>query len=239
MGNAGAALGIIGIIIGAGAIGFAFFVWNGTNSDLDDLTDQVNSMTGPSNTTAPTDLTDELNNLTDAFNNLTYEFNNLTDEFNDLESEFSNLTKTIVVGIWTGLDENIDNAPHISLQDWLLELEDNVLINTDYISVSNMNTRIALLKSGWYRIHLNTLLGSSNPVIRGKTCYVLILKDGTNIFTNWHTFPDTQTWYRVDLSVFVYSDGTNYLEINGYSSYDFSPSHVNLNNQFTIEYVVV
>ena len=72
MGNAGAALGIIGIIIGAGAIGFAFFVWNGTNSDLDDLIDQLNNVTPPSITTAPTD-------LTDAFNNLTYEFNNLTD----------------------------------------------------------------------------------------------------------------------------------------------------------------
>ena len=47
MGSSGTALGIIGIIIAAGAIGFAFFVWNGqntTNSDLDDVTDQLNDL---------------------------------------------------------------------------------------------------------------------------------------------------------------------------------------------------
>ncbi len=61
MGSSGKALGIIGIILAAGATGFAFFVWNGTNSDLDDLKDQ-------------------LNNLTDEFNDLESEFSNLTKE---------------------------------------------------------------------------------------------------------------------------------------------------------------
>ncbi len=40
MGNAGTALGLIGIILGAGAIGFAFIVWSGQNnleSDFNNL----------------------------------------------------------------------------------------------------------------------------------------------------------------------------------------------------------
>ena len=54
MGRGGTALGIIGIILAAGAGGFAFVTWNGqniANSDLDNLTDELNN------------LTDELNNL--------------------------------------------------------------------------------------------------------------------------------------------------------------------------------
>ncbi|KKK89373.1 hypothetical protein LCGC14_2733780, partial [marine sediment metagenome] len=35
--NVGTALGVMGIIIGAGAIGFAFFVWNGQNTTNSDL----------------------------------------------------------------------------------------------------------------------------------------------------------------------------------------------------------
>ena len=46
MGRSGTALGLIGIIIGAVGVGFAFIVWNGqntTNSDLDDLRDELNN----------------------------------------------------------------------------------------------------------------------------------------------------------------------------------------------------
>ncbi len=236
MGNAGAALGIIGIIIGAGAIGFAFFVWNGqntTNSDLDDLTDQVNSMTGPSNTTDPTDLTAE-------FNNLTAEFNDLAAEFNDLESVFNNLTQIIVVGIWDGLSDNIDYTPHNSQDDWLFEFGDNNLSNTDYISVSNTNTRITLLKSGWYRIHLSVLLRFLDPNMQ---YYIILMKDGVSeSFILYYDAPSIVfSYYHVDSSVFVYSDGTNYIEINGvsYTDNSFSMTDVDPYNQLTIEYVNV
>ncbi|KKM61401.1 hypothetical protein LCGC14_1532110, partial [marine sediment metagenome] len=53
MGSGGKALGIIGLILGAGAI--VFVVWNGqntTNSDLDGLNDEFNN------------LESDLNNLT-------------------------------------------------------------------------------------------------------------------------------------------------------------------------------
>ena len=131
MGSGGTALGIIGIILAAGAIGFAFFVWNGQNT--------INS------------------------------------ELDDLRDELNNLTGNIAVGIWDNLDENLNYVPHNSQGNWLFEFGDNNLSNTDYISVSNSNTRITLLKSGWYRIHLSVLLEGMSPA---TWYYIILYKNG-------------------------------------------------------------
>ncbi|KKL60373.1 hypothetical protein LCGC14_2205940 [marine sediment metagenome] len=201
MGSSGTALGIIGIIIAAGAIGFAFFVWNGqntTNSDLDDVTDQLN----------------------------------------DLESDFNSLTKIIVIGIWDDLDRNQDYAPHNLPNDWLFEFGDNKLNNTDYISVSNTNTRIILLQPGWYRIHISVLLGGISP---SNNYWVRLFKDGAiESHLDFYSTSSTSdsSWHYIDSSAFVYSDGTNYIEINAFSSDDFSPSTNDDYNRFMIEYVV-
>ena len=209
MGSGGKALGIMGIILAAGAIGFAFVVWNGqntTNSDLDDLTDELN---------------------------------NLQSELNDLESDFSNLTRTIVVGIWDALDDNLDFAPYNLQNNWLFEFGDNNLNNTDYISVSNTNTRITLLKSGWYRIHISALLGGISP---SSNYWVRLLKDGAieSYLDFYATSSNDSSWHYIDLSAFVYSNGTNYIEINEYSSSDdFLPSTNDIYNQLTIEHVAI
>lgn len=208
MGKSGTVLGIIGMILAAGAIGFAFVVWNGqntTNSDLDDLTDELND---------------------------------LQSELNDLESNFNNLTKTIVVGIWDALDDNLDYAPYNLQNDWLFELGDNKLNNTDYISVSNTNTRITLLKSGWYRIHISVLLSSISP---SSYYRVRLLKDGAiesylDILATSSTIDSS--WYYINSYTFVFSDGTNYIEIEASSTYDTTPSNDDY-NQLTIEYVAI
>ena len=194
MGNSGSALGIIGIILAAGGIGFAFVVWNGQNTTNSDLA--------------------------------------------DLESEFNNLTQTKVVGFWDSLSDNKDYPGHTTQINWLIELGDNELNNTDYISVSNTNTRITLIKPGWYRIHLSILLGymSTNDIYR-----VYILKDDLIEFA-LDRFVTSSTivsvWHYFDSTAFVYSDGTNYIEFNGYSgSKDFSPTSSTDFNQLTIEYV--
>ncbi len=70
---------------------------------------------------------------------------------------------------------------------------------------------------------------------------VYLLKDGAIEFA-LDRFVTSSTivsvWHYFDSSAFVYSDGTNYIELNGYSlSNDFSPT-VSLDyNQLTIEYV--
>ncbi len=194
MGSGGKTLGIIGIILAAGAIGFTFVVWNGqntTNSDLDDLTDEVN-----------------------------------------------NLTKTIVVGIWNVLDDNLDYAPYNLQNDWLFEFGDNKLNNTDYISVSNTNTRITLLKSGWYRIHLSVLLSSISP---SSYYRVRLLKDGAiESYLDFLATSSTidSSWHYINSYTFVFSDGTNYIEIEASSTYDSTPSNDDY-NQLTIEYVAI
>ena len=200
--GSGTALGIIGIIIAAGAIGFAFFVWNGTNSDLDDLTDQLNN----------------------------------------LESDFNNLTQTIVVGIWDALDDNEDYAPYNSQHDWLFEFGDNNLSNTDYISVSNGDTRITLLQSGWYRIQLSVYLDSINA---NDIYEISLLKDGAiewDLFRLDTSFTIESSYHYVDSSAFVYSDGTNYIEINALSlggDYFNPDTTYDGYHHFTIEYVAI
>ena len=192
MGRSGAALGIIGVILGAGAIGFSFVVLNGQNN-----------------------LIDELNNL----------------------------TRTIVVGVWAALIDNYGYAPHNLTNDWLFEFGVNNLSNSDYIFVSNNNTRIALSKSGWYRIHLSVLYWfiSTNFVYETR-----ILKDGAFEFAFDRLVTGATVdsyWHHIDSSAFVYSNGRNYIEVNGYSEWDnnFRPftDAAHDYNQLTIEYIAL
>ena len=194
MGNSGAALGIIGIILAAGSIGFAFFVWNGQN------TTNAN-------------------------------FNSLTDAFNSLN-------KTMIIGLWDALEDNIDFAPYNLQSSWLYEFGDNKLNNTDFISVSNTNTRITLLKPGWYHISLNVILSS----IADSTSYwSILLKDGdVEFYFDRHatgTITDS-IYHFIDASGFVYSNGTNYIEVRAYSTAaDFFYTSSDDFNQFMIEYI--
>ncbi len=242
MGNSGTALGIIAIILAAGVGGFAFFVWNGqntTNSDLDDLQEQLDNMTPPTNTTGGPDLTNEFNNLTNEFNNLTNEFNNLTSEFNNLVSILNNVTRPIVVGIWDELDRNMDYTPHNLQNDWLIELGDNKLFSTEHLSLSNSYTRISLLEVGWYRIHLSLMV---TDLAAAKNYRIHLYKDDEyeSSFDYFELSAGNDIdFYVIHSSVFVNSDGTNYIELNGYCSTDnFITSYQNY-NQLTIEYVSV
>ncbi len=184
MGKGGTVLGLIGIFLAAGAIGFTYIVWNGQNTT-------------------------------------------------------NNVTGTIVVGIWDELEDNYDYAPHNLTNDWLYEFGGNRLSNTDYIAVSNTNTSITLLKSGWYRIHLYVLLWFISPNFLYKTT---ILKDGAVEFVLDRLVTGSTVdsyWHQIDSSAFVYSDGTNYIELNGYSNGDnnFSPYTGPDYRQLTIEYI--
>ena len=189
MGNSGAALGIIAIILCAGVGVFVFFIWNGqnaTNSDIDDLKDQIN----------------------------------------DLESDFNNSITTMVVGIWDLLANNMDYSPHDTSLDWLIEFQDNNLTNSEYISVSNGNTRITLLTSGWYRIQLS--IAFTNYF--GASFYTTdLLKDGV----------DDECFDVISTSSYTYSNGTNYIEVNQVAT---SPAGLIIfgdegYSQFIVEYV--
>ncbi len=237
--NVGAALGVIGIIIGAGAIGFAFFVWNGQNttnsdlkSDIDDLTDQLNNLTGPTNITGPT-------NMTAAFNNLTAEFNNLTTAFNNLTAEFNDLPRTIVVGSWEGLTRNMVANPSFAFTShWLFEFQAGTHYNGYYINL--LPTRTYLVTAGWYRIHLSTDLVELSP---SHSYTIEIYKNGINEFILYSfvtTVAGDPTHFYVDSAAFIYSDGTDFIEISGESNGDdFKPETGGASSRFTIEYVAI
>ncbi len=154
----------------------------------------------------------------------------------------NNLTGTRVVGIWESLSDNQVYTPYNSLSYWLLEFGDNSLSNTNYISVSNTNTRITLLKAGWYRIHLTVLLEGLNPA---NLYFIVLLKDGVAefIFDKYETSLAMNSQYHsIDSSAFVYSNGTNYVEINGYSAFGDNfdvPVSNKESNRLTIEFVTI
>ena len=195
MGNSGTALGIIGIILAAGATGFTLFVWNVQTTMKSDL--------------------------------------------NNMENNFNNLTRTIVVGFWEELDRNIDYSPHNLLNDWLIELGDNKLFSTEHLSLSNSYTRISLLKVGWYRIHLSMMV---RDLAAASNYRIYLYKDGEyeSSFDYFELSARNDIeFYVIHSSVFVESNSTNYIELNGYCSTDnFITSYQNY-NQLTIEYVSV
>ena len=187
MGRGGTVLGIIGIILAAGSIGFTFIVWNGQNTT-------------------------------------------------------SNLTRTNIVGIWDALTDSQAISPHNALDDWLLEYGDNSLSNPNYVFVSHSNTRITLLKPGWYRIHISMLLDDINPA---SIYSIKLLKDGIPEFSLDYyetSLAMNSQYHSVDSFAFVYSNGTNYIEINGESllgDNNFFVHTDDLYNQLTIEFVAI
>ncbi len=152
----------------------------------------------------------------------------------------NNSTQNKIVGVWDGLDVNQDYPGWDQVGSWLFEFTDNEMNNTAYISVSNANTRITLLKSGWYRIHLSTELIYLDS---GLHYYLRLLKDHSIDMYIYHfdTLTSTPPGKYFDSSAFVYSNGTNYIEIgatcgnptvNGFGIYSSASM-----NQFSIEFV--
>ena len=153
-------------------------------------------------------------------------------------SENDNSTQNKVVGVWDGLDVNRDYSGYNQLHTWLFEFTDNDFNDSDYVSVSLSNTRITLLKPGWYRIHFTVLLGDIDPA---EHYYIRLLKNHTideYLFSVWTTSTATSV-YKIDTSALVYSDGMNYIEIGASSSPQdtFGISGTNHENGLSIEFI--
>lgn len=63
-----------------------------------------------------------------------------------------------LVGIWDGLDDNLNYDPHNTSSNWLFQFLNNSYIDSEYVSVNNTGTCITLLKQGWYKIKISVLL---------------------------------------------------------------------------------
>ncbi len=125
--------------------------------------------------------------------------------FFNMNNQNNNLTQNIVVGIWDSLTDNLDFVPFNTQNFWLFEFGDNKLNNTDYISVSNNNTRITLLKTGWYQIHFNVLLSNIGA---SESYWTEIYKDGTYEFSldrHQTSAIIDSSYHYIDSSGFIYS----------------------------------
>jgi len=140
-----------------------------------------------------------------------------------------------LIGLWDEFDYNTDFPPYTALSYWLLELRGNKINNSDYIAISNNNTRITLVKLGWYRIQLTMILSNING---NQSYWINVLKNGVVKFILlYHETLATpiSDYLTFDSSVFVYSNGADYFEIMGDSFGDpFFPGS-QVYNQLTIE----
>ena len=156
-----------------------------------------------------------------------------------MENNFNNQTKTIVVGLWDELHRNLDNSPHNLQNDWLIELGDNKLFSTEHLSLSHTYTRVSLLKVGWYRIDLSLML---TDLAEGSNYRLYLNKDG-EFETSFDYFEvplrTELEYYCIHSSVFVESDGSNYIEINGFCSDDDFIVSYQIYNHLSIEYISI
>lgn len=143
-----------------------------------------------------------------------------------------------LVGLWDDLATNKEYAPYTTDSSWLIEFSNNKFNNSNYIEVSNNNTRFKLLKEGFYKI---TLLLRLDDVDASEVYWVYFLRNGlfdhclarVAISDNPGS-PD----HQIESSVYVKSTGLDNFSIRCYStgSDAFEIGYLQTFNQLSIEY---
>jgi hypothetical protein len=150
----------------------------------------------------------------------------------------TNPSGPVVVGLWESLDEDTDNPGFPTANDWLIEVGDEKLINDNYISLNkssqHSNTRFHLIRNGWYKVNLHTMLTSTSS---GAGFYQMyLIKNGSLYLILLYEASINQN-LQVSREFFIDSDGNDYFEINCYHSSDsFFLEDQQVFNQLTIEY---
>lgn len=143
---------------------------------------------------------------------------------------------SILVGLWDFVNYNYGYAPHDETNDWLIQPMLGLYNDTRYLAFSNNNTRFTLLRDGYYKVNLNMLVIS---LIDGQMYNMYLLKNGVRYKTMFCLTAYSVTGGWMSSSVFVHSNGTDYIEINGYHSSDpFGPFYTVYDYQFSIEYML-
>ena len=153
----------------------------------------------------------------------------------------------ILVGFWEDLDKNTSYSPYNEDYDWLLEYDNNQILNPSYISMSNGDTRFTLLQPGYYKISLSLFFGSMETIILGHVYYVMLQKNGVDdgvLVRIYEPSGNTGAQFpSIKSELYVYSDGSNYFQINcfdngGSGADSFTVESNQIFNQFSIEYVL-
>ncbi|MHA1111956.1 MAG: hypothetical protein ACTSRE_12690 [Promethearchaeota archaeon] len=143
-----------------------------------------------------------------------------------------------LVGLWNTLTENTVNNPlHNTANDFLVEFDDMMVLDTTYVNVIN-STRFSLPTAGLYKINIIMILGELSP----GYIYWIHLRQNNSIVEYLDRFytDDTnlESFCFVSTSVYLNSTGDDsYYEINPYSSDNFDVGSPQSFNQLSIEYI--
>lgn len=144
----------------------------------------------------------------------------------------------IIVGLWESLYRDMDNPDFPTERDWLIEVDDSEIYNSDYVNLDQTaqysNTRFHLIKSGWYKVNILMLLVN---VVDTYYYWLWVWKNDILFITPEYEAPEG-TYLEVNKQFYISSDGNDYYDFNCHCLYDdFLISSQQYRNQLTIEYV--
>jgi len=143
-----------------------------------------------------------------------------------------------IVGLWESLSRDMDNPDFNTARDWLIEVGDSEIYNSNYINLDqttqHSNTRFHLVKSGWYRV--NIIMRWEN--MDSSYYYGFwVWKNDTLFMTPGYPVPEG-IYLQVNIHFYISSDGNDYYDFNCYCLHDdFLISSQQVRNQLTIEYI--
>ncbi len=132
----------------------------------------------------------------------------------ECENEKDLEPKNIIIGLWENLSRNMDNPNYAATSNWLIEMEEPVVINNTYVicndTIQHNNTRLHLIKMGWYRVNLLMRWEGIAPMTEYS---VNVLKNNMTVLIPDIVF-NPSMYYVVSSQFYISSDGTDYYEFN-------------------------
>ena len=145
---------------------------------------------------------------------------------------------SIIVGLWESLYRDMDNPDFNTARDWLIEVGDSEIYNSNYVSLDqtaqHSNTRFHFVKSGWYRV--NIIMRWEN--MDSSYYYGFwVWKNDTLFMTPGYPVPEG-IYLQMNIHFYISSDGNDYYDFNCYCLHDdFLISSQQVRNQLTIEFI--
>ncbi|MCP4760282.1 MAG: hypothetical protein GY870_00780 [archaeon] len=153
--------------------------------------------------------------------------------------QFDSGSGYVVVGLWESLYRDMDNPDFNTNINWLMEVADTEIYNTDYIilneSAQYNHTRFNLVKNGWYRVNIIMILYDTSSI--AGFYYLDVLKNGIPFLSPVFEVSINQ-YLPISVDFYISSDGNDYYEFNFHHLTDsFYIYSQQINNQLAIDYL--
>ncbi|MFX1236116.1 MAG: hypothetical protein ACFE8P_00195 [Promethearchaeota archaeon] len=146
------------------------------------------------------------------------------------ESEF------ILVALWDDLNRNTTNPSHTDDDDFLIQFDDNIFLDPQYITVNSV-TNFSLTRAGIYRITLRIIISS---IELGERYVITLLKSGAYDECFWVFTANVSASSNINSALYLNASITDYYEINAYCDTDDAngfDTALPRYNQLAIEYL--